>query len=58
MAEMASSTLVPVLWNPRQGSQASQGRTWVTGEKALELVSSDGTLGTLVKLFEPQFSYV
>lgn len=35
-----------------------QGRTWVRMEKALELAGSDGTLGNLIKLLEPQSSYM
>ena len=49
-------------WCQDSGTQGKelgppQGRTWVTGEKALEPASGDGTLENLIKLFELQFSY-
>lgn len=55
---MTSYDLVPEPWNPGQGTLPPQGRTWITGEKPLELASGGGSLEDLVKLLEPQFSYV
>lgn len=57
MAEVASYDLVPGLWSSGQGTLPPQGRTWVTGEKALGPASDDGTLENLIKFFKPQFSY-